>query len=266
MNAAYRNAGLLDVRQSLGRWRLVHLLAHHELKQRYRRSYLGTIWVAIGMIVWVLTVTFVFNSIFNLPTRDFLPYVAVGMVVWNFFSSCVSDSGNALINNQEYIKSVPLPLSVFVFKAIWLNAAIAAQNLAIVLIVVALLRDLSPYGVLMSGLGVGLVVLNVGWISLLAAIVCTRFRDMPALIANAMQILFYLTPVVWVSSLVPAGARALLRWNPLFHLLAVVRDPLLFGAMPWLSAAVAAGLAAAGWIFTLAVFGQCRRSLPYWVG
>jgi lipopolysaccharide transport system permease protein len=101
---------------------------------------------------------------------------------------------------------------------------------------------------------------------LVLAVVCTRFRDMTQVAQNFMQVLFYATPIVWMPSSLPqSSVSSVLELNPFYHLISLVRDPLL-GQVPetmdWMIGVV---LAIVGWAFALVFFGRYRRRVPYWL-
>jgi lipopolysaccharide transport system permease protein len=101
---------------------------------------------------------------------------------------------------------------------------------------------------------------------LILAIICARYRDLPQMINSVLQVIFYLTPIMWLPSLLPARAGVyLLDWNPVFHMLEIVRAPLL-GQLPssanWM---VAGGMAVAGWIVAVLVFARYKRRIAYWL-
>lgn len=112
--------------------------------------------------------------------------------------------------------------------------------------------------------GAVLVVLNLGWIGLLLSSVCARFRDIPEIIRNIIQLMFFITPIFWEPSMLPERA-VLVDANPFFHLIEVIRAPLL-GRVPALSSwlFLAAGVVV-GWMATIAFFTRFRRRIAYWL-
>ncbi|CCV12498.1 Putative ABC-type permease protein (fragment) [Mesorhizobium sp. STM 4661] len=101
---------------------------------------------------------------------------------------------------------------------------------------------------------------------LVLAVVCARFRDMTLIVQNLLQVTFYLTPVMWAAKTLPEGApRYIIEFNPFFHLVSLVRDPLL-GQMPEArSWEVAIVLALVGWLLAVVFFGRFRARVPYWL-
>ena len=106
--------------------------------------------------------------------------------------------------------------------------------------------------------------LNGVWTGLLFGLLSARFRDIPHIVANAIQILFLFTPILWSTDQLP-GSKLVAELNPFYHLVEVVRMPLLGQVPPlstWLSALGVTGL---GYLVTLAFFFRFRERIPYWV-
>jgi ABC-type polysaccharide/polyol phosphate export permease len=101
-------------------------------------------------------------------------------------------------------------------------------------------------------------------VTLLLAAVCTRYRDVPLVVQAAVQMLFFVTPVFWSPTLMPSRT-ILVHGNPLYHMLEVLRAPLL-GSIPtgetWFFLMI---MLVFGWAVTFLVFTKFRRRIPYWL-
>ena len=78
--------GLKDVFDGVRVYSLVFMLGWHDVLQRYRRSTLGPFWLTISMGVMVASLGFVFGQVFKTPLKDYLPFLATGLILWNFLS------------------------------------------------------------------------------------------------------------------------------------------------------------------------------------
>ena len=127
---------------------------------------------------------------------------------------------------------------------------------------------MKPIGVvaLLSVIGLGLLVINLVWMMLILAVICTRFRDFTQIVQNSMQVLFYVTPIIWNKNMLPEKfGTELLDYNPFYHLLNIVREPLLGNipsAMNWLVAVI---MAIVGWVIALTFFNRYCKKIPYWL-
>lgn len=266
MKDVYFYGAIQDIRFGLARYSLISLLGWQDIKQKYRRSALGPFWVTISMGVTIATIGVVFGQLFGSPMRDFLPFLSVGLILWMFISSCMTEGAMAFIEGQGVIKQMPLPLSIHVFKVLWRNFLVLLHNIAILPVVFLITSRQISWVMLLSIVGFILVFLAMAWLTLFLAIVCTRFRDFPQIISSALQIGFYITPIVWSSHLISEKPRlSFLKFNPVFHMIEVVRAPLL-GEFParesWI---VVSAIVIFGWAFVLAFYSKYKRRIAYWI-
>ena len=260
------NVALNDIIAATRRYPLVGLLGWQDVRQRYRRSMLGPFWLTISMGVMIGTIGVVFGQIFNTPMTEFLPFLATGMIVWTFISSVIGEGCTGFISAEGIIKQLPIPLFVHVLRMIWRNVLILGHNLVILpLVFLAVGKPLSVV-VFFSIPGFSLAAINLAWVALILAVLCARYRDLSQIVGSVLQVVFYLTPIMWMPSLLPQRASLyLIDLNPVFHLLEIIRAPLL-GQFPsmtnWM---VSSGLALFGWGLALAIYGRYKRRIAYWL-
>jgi lipopolysaccharide transport system permease protein len=255
-----------DITCAIRKYSLVGMLGWQDVRQRYRRSALGPFWLTISMGVMIGTIGIVFGQIFNSPMQEFLPFLAVGMILWSFISSVITEGCTGFIAAEGIIKQLPIPLFVHILRMIWRNVLILAHNIVIFpLVLLAVGKPLNLF-VLIAIPGFLLVLINLIWIALILAVICARYRDIPQVVGSILQVVFYLTPIMWMPNLLPQRAGLyLLDLNPAYHLLEIVRSPLL-GQLPtetnWVVSLV---LALVGWGMAIAVYGRYKRLIAYWL-
>ncbi len=248
------------------RYSLVGMLGWQDVRQRYRRSALGPFWLTISMGVMIASIGVVFGQIFNSPMKEFLPFLAVGMIFWGFISSVITEGCTGFIAAEGIIKQLSIPLFVHILRVLWRNFLILAHNIVIFpLVLLAVGKPLS-WIAFISIPGLLLVVVNLTWIALILGVLCARYRDLPQIVGSILQILFYLTPIMWMPDLLPKRAGLyLLDSNPVYHLLEIIRSPLL-GQLPtttnW---EISLALALFGWFLAIAVYGRFKRRIAYWL-
>lgn len=256
----------IDIIAAIRRYPLVGMLGWQDVKQRYRRSALGPFWLTISMGVMIATIGIVFGKIFKSPMADFLPFLTVGMILWTFMSTVIAEGCLSFVAAEGVIKQLPLPLFTHVLRVMWRNLLILAHNAVIFPILLLVVGK--PLGVeaFMGIPGLLMVILNLSWVILILSILCARYRDMPQIINSMLQVIFYLTPIMWLPNLVSQRAGAyLLMMNPLFHLIEIVRSPLLGSAASGLNWEVSTGLAVIGWIIALLIYGRYKTRIAYWL-
>src|SRR5690606_11037417 len=138
-----------------------------------------------------------------------------------------------------------LPFTVHVLRVVWRNVLIFAHNFIIVLVVMLFVQPPLTWALLTVPLGVILIALNGVWIGILFGLLCARFRDLTQVVGTMVQVAFFLTPVMWRPEMIGRNRWAA-DWNPLHHMLEIVRGPIISGSVSYLSWAVSLGLAVCG--------------------
>lgn len=257
---------MVDILAALKRSPLAGVLGWQDVRQRYRRSALGPLWITVSMGVMIATIGVVFGQIFKSPMDEFLPFLTIGMVIWTFIATVITEGAVGFISAEAIIKQLPIPLFVHIMRMIWRNILILAHNFLIFPVVMLWAGKSLGWEALLSIPGAALLIINLAWIVLLLAIMCARYRDLPQIVTSVLQVLFYLTPIMWLPKLLPQRAKLfLLDYNPVTHLLEIVRMPLL-GEMPsdlnWI---VPICMAIIGWAVALIIFGHYKRRIAYWL-
>lgn len=255
---------LRDLGAGLASYNVWLMLAWMEVRQRYRRSVLGPFWLTISTGALIGVMGPLYGILFDQKFSSYLPHLAVGLVLWQFMSNVINDACYAFIHAEGLIKQTRLPLSVHVLRVVGKNLIIFAHNAPIIVAVVIFFPPGLGWGLLTVPLGIAMITLNSIWAGLLVGIFCARFRDIPQIVQNLVQVAFFLTPVLWK----PENLDRY-RWaadlNPLHHFLDIVRAPLVGGAVPVDSWLVVLAATAAGFALTLTLFAPLRGRIAYWV-
>lgn len=253
-----------DLMLGLASWRLWVRLGWNDILQRYRRSLLGPFWLTASMAIMVVALGILYAGLFNTPVQDFVPFLCVGLLVWNLIASFLTEGGTLFTGSESYIKQIRLPYSVYVYRSSWSKVVIFAHNF-IIYFGVLLYFQLWPGSVALLAIpGLMLVVINGALANLCIGIISARFRDVPQLIGSVVQIVFFITPIFWKPELLK-GREYITDFNPFFHLLEIVRAPLL-GSTPSAKSYFAVLLITLVNIaITGAFFSRFRSRISYWV-
>lgn len=258
------NLAIKDLQQSIASWRLWTLLGWLEVRQRYARSRLGPFWLTVSMGVLVGSIGVVYGTLFGQKMSDYLPFLAISLVMWGTMSTIVTEGSTAYISSSHYIRQAATPKLIFMLQVLWRNLVILAHNF---LIIVALLlifgaKSWETLPVFIPALL--LYMANALWMAMVAGLLSARFRDLPQMIAALMQIAFYVTPVIYRPTALNRFSF-IVEWNPLAYLIELVRGPLV-GQMPSaLTWTVTIAMCVLGWLVALALTGRFLKRIPYWV-
>lgn len=259
-------SGWTDILKALKGWYLAGILGWQDIRQRYRRSSLGPFWLTISMGVLIGALGFVFGSLFRMPMDRFLPFLTCGLIIWTLIMALITEGCTAFTESSAMIKQMSLPLYTYILKVTWRNLVIFGHNIVIFpLVMLVFWVPVSPV-MLVAVPGLLLLIINLSWLALFFGVVCTRYRDVPQIVASLFTVFFYMTPIIWMPEMMPDRVGALmLNLNPFYHLIEIVRAPLL-GKMPAiLNWQVCLLMALAGWFFTSLFFGRFRSRIAYWL-
>jgi ABC-type polysaccharide/polyol phosphate export permease len=237
-----------------------------DVKRKYRRTTLGPFWTSITLGVYVVSVGLLGAGLWHQNIHEYLPFLVSGMVVWMLVSTIISESCSMLIIGQSLFRNVRFEFSIFAYALVWRNFIIFLHNLIVYVLVAGPLKpELFGWAVLLAIPGIVLVLINGVWIALLIGMLCLRFRDVPPLVTTALQILMLITPLFWPTDNLSDSSRAIfVESNPIYHLIEVVRAPLLGNIPATTSYAAVVLMAAGGWLLTYFVFERFRSRIAYW--
>jgi ABC-2 type transport system permease protein len=258
-----------DLTDGLRRHQLWLHLGWQDIKQRYRRSLLGPIWITIATGTTAVAMGGLYSKLFHLELSVHLPYVTLGLIIWGLISASILEGAEVFVANEGLIKQLPTALSVHVYRLVWRQTLLFAHNIVIYVIIAMIYPKPWSWADLSVIPALALIMLNCIWVSLVFGIVGTRFRDIGPLLNSVVQLLFFMTPIIWNDQTLArqGGGRwgTIIEFNPLMHYLDIVRAPLL-GAQQelrhWLVVIV---LTVIGWILAAFAMRQYRSRVPYWV-
>jgi lipopolysaccharide transport system permease protein len=253
-----------DLMSAFKAWPLWTMLGWNDIRQRYRRSTLGPFWITLSMAVFIGVLGVIYSRIFHVDVEVYLPFLTAGYVTWGFISQVINESCGAFQEGERIIKQIRLPYGLYVLRVIWRNFIILLHTI-VIFVPVALLFHVSPgLGGFLVIPGLVLLLANLSWIGLTLAILATRFRDMPQIVATGTQILMFATPIMWQASQL-SDAYWIAEINPLYHFIELIRAPLLGEEPTLLSWAVALAALVLGWGLSLILLNRASKRIVFWV-
>jgi ABC-type polysaccharide/polyol phosphate export permease len=235
-----------------------------DVKQRYRRSMLGPFWLTLSMAILIGALGFLYGQLFNMELSTYMPFLTLGFLIWGFISSVITEGCSSLIAAEGFIKQVRLPFTLHVLRCIWRNLIMLAHNAVVFIPVMIIFQVWPSWSALLIIPGMVLLIINAVWVTLLLGAVCARFRDVAQIVASLIQVAFFMTPIIWMPELL-RDRIMFAEANPFYHLVEIVRAPLL-GAVPQMQTYnVVIGVTMIGWAITWLFFRRFRSRLAYWI-
>lgn len=253
-----------DIVAGIQGWRLSGLLAWQDIKQRYRRSTLGPIWLTLSSGVQMLTMSLVSSFLFQSSIEKSMPYVCAGMLFWVLITQLINDGASMFVSATTFITQIKTPLTIFIVQAIWRNLIVAAHN-SIIYIIIALIFLVKPSpSLVFFPVALVLVVFAISWMMVICAVVSARFRDVPVIVQNILSVGFWFTPLMYFPEQLGKN-KWIVEYNPFTHMIALLRDPLLGTSPVWENWAVVLVIGIIGWAGTFLFFARFRARVVYWL-
>jgi ABC-type polysaccharide/polyol phosphate export permease len=217
-----------------------------DLRHRYAGTGMGVVWNILHPLSLIVVYAVVFGTIMK-TTIDAVPgrwgfpiYLCAGFFPWMAFSECMTRGASAFSGNAAYLKKLPVPEQVFVAQGVASSSLTLLISFALFL-VIAIPLGLRPsvYWLLTPIPIILLQVIGFG-LGMIVATLNVFFTDVAQLLGVVLQVLFWLTPIVYVTRQVPAAIRPILAVNPATPAVEAVHDLLLWHRIPapWTFAAL----------------------------
>lgn len=265
--ASQKQLALSDIREGIEKWRIWFMLAYQDIKLRYRRSILGPFWLTISMAITVYTMGFLYGRLFHADLEHYYPFLVAGMLAWTLISTSIIELTDTFITADGLIKQIKLPYSLYIHRVITRNFIIFLHNLLVMAPIYLFFHQgakINLYSLLLIP-GVALVYLNALIYGLILAMIGSRYRDISQMIRSLVNIVFFITPIMWTPSILPAHDRIFVFINPFYSFIELIRAPLLGNAPTLLNLGVTLLVTVAGAYFCSTLFTKYRSRIIYWL-
>jgi ABC-2 type transport system permease protein len=234
---------------------------------RYRQSRLGILWLVAPSIVYIWGVGGFFASMQHIPIPMFVAYVGVGYTVFRVINSIIIEATSAFAVAAPFILDGHVRLTDFVLRVIAKALFYFLVSLPVVAAALAISPELQWGGLLLSLLAFCVVMANALWVGVVFALVGARLPDLSQFISNIFMFAFLLTPIIWHADTMPAGSirGAIMRLNPFFHMVEIVRAPMLGQPVAVSSLYYLVVMTVVGWAVAIFAYRRYARFVPIWI-
>ena len=244
-------------------------LVRNDLRSRYRRSVLGIGWSLLRPIGMTAVFCLVFGSIFQEDLKTFAPYVLLGMTTWQFLMESINTGCHSFVLGGAYIRQQKVPHAIFPLRIVLAASFHFSVALALAIGLVCFFQGGISW-VALAALPPALILLFLlGWsLAIISGVAQTHFPDTSHLLEIILQIIFYLSPIMYNPSKLPGlhTLKRVMAWNPVHAILDLIRQPILHGEFPPLES-VAVCVAAVTITGGAAIYllRRLERSLVFWM-
>ena len=211
---------------------LLRELVLRDLKLRYKRTFLGVAWSLVNPLSQWLVLAFIFRSVLNIQIDRYLSFLFTGILAWSWLQSSLASCATCVLDNASLLRRPGFPAPIlpvvvvtthfvqllFSVPILLLAASFDGEPLSVALVMLPVVMAFEFFFLL--GLGFFLSTLHV------------VYRDTKHLLDVGLMLAFYLTPVFYDASSIPAPFDVAFELNPMLYLLEAYRDIVVWGRIP----------------------------------
>ncbi len=241
-------------------------MGRNDIRYKYKRSMLGPFWLTLTNAVYIGMLAFIFGALFRTDDPMYVPWVASGVVLWNFVTAVINESATVYYDKKGFLlQSDHFKAPQLIYWTIWRNVLVLLHQLPIIFVVLFLFHQMPTFmSLLWLIVGLALFFAILLPLALIFALLTTRLRDLEPLITVGFTALFFLTPIMWLPEML--GDKAwIAHLNPFAYLLELVRNPMLGLPIASITFQVSIGFAVINWALTIVLYRRFKDRLVYWV-
>lgn len=234
---------------------------------RYRRTMLGPLWLMIGPSLFIGLLGLLYGEIAGIEPEIFIPHLATGLIIWTLIHGFIVGSPTVFYRNRSQILQGTQSLNNIVAVDVITTTLFFIHQVPIILIVFFIYEIDLNWVALESFIGFILLVVNGAWVSYVFGIFGARYHDLSEVFNAVMRIAFLATPIMWMSSDRIQGGlmTTYLIFNPFYHFIEIVRQPLLGQSPALLSWVIVIGVTLAGLLLAQIMKKHYAWTVPFWV-
>ncbi|MCL6443484.1 MAG: ABC transporter permease [Alicyclobacillus sp.] len=235
---------------------MIKYLVRADLRGRYKGSVLGFLWTFINPLMLVVIYTVIFSTILKVNIHDYTVYLLAGLLPWTMFQSTVVSSASVIIRNSNLVKKIYFPRQVLPLSVVFSNTVNYLYSMVIMLLAMLVFRAPFTLKLITFPVILFLQVAVMCGFALFFSAVNVYYRDVEHILTVLMTGWFYVTPVLYTLSIIPASDRSWFYLNPMTCFVQGYVNILYYGKWPNAFDI----LAGVGWAIFALVLGWCTFS------
>lgn len=254
-----------DILDGFRQWQIWLLIAYMDIRLRYRRSVLGPFWVTLSMMITVYSMGYLYSSVFHSDLNSYFPYLTAGMIGWALVSNSIMELTDTYTNYEGLVKQIKLPFMLYIHRVSMRNIFIFFHNLIVIVPVLILFHQSVNANMLLLIPALAVFYINALSYGLILAILGARYRDVSQMIKSMVQVIFFVTPIMWKPDVLSANKQLLVHLNPMNSFLEMIRAPLLGTVPSNHDLKYVLLITVAGILLSFFLFARVRSRIVYWL-
>lgn len=227
---------LLDIAELLRYRELFYIFSWRDIKVRYKQTFFGVAWALFQPLINMIIFTVFFGNLAKIPSGN-LPYplfVLIGLIFWTFFSGALTQASNSLIANENLLKKVYFPKLILPISSVITSLVDFIITLALLFIALIFFHTSFSIGLFLILLaGIIITFFSALGLGLLFSSINVKYRDVRYVLPFLIQVLMFLSPVIYPVSTIKSGLKFVLALNPMTGVIESVRAVISQTAVPY---------------------------------
>lgn len=211
---------------------LIFLITGNILKNRYKRSVLGILWMLLNPLLQTIVLAIAFGAMFKSSLSNYPVYLLSGLITWSFITQTTQYSMGAMAYGGGLLKKIYIPRATYIVAVVgngFVNFLISIFSMIIVVLFLGHPIESSwfflPFSIMI------ITIFSLGF-ALLLSTASVFFADSIDIYQVLIQALFFLTPIIYPASTLPPDWSGLMAWNPFYYLIEIFRIPVYENTLP----------------------------------
>jgi len=210
---------------------LQNILSQH-LKVKYKRTLLGYVWSLLNPVLQLIVLTLVFSHVVRLEMGNYTQFLFSGLLAWSFFANSLVSASTSLLESENFIKKIYLPKMIFpLSKVLLVGVDFLFSLLALTVIGAVIGFKLHATIALLPLAMLSLLSFTMG-LSVFVAVATVFFRDVQYLLGIFLNLMYFLTPVIYPVTALPENYRVYMQLNPVALQIGLFQKLIYYGQFP----------------------------------
>lgn len=203
-----------------------------DIKLKFRDSVFGILWSMLNPLLFMIVLTIVFSSLFENNIENFPVYVLIGRLVYAFFAEATNFAMDSIYVNGQLIRKVYVPKYFFPLAKIcssFITTLLSFFPLLLIMMTTGI--GLSFTNLLIIFPLIYILFFSMG-VGLFLSSVTVFFRDIKHLYSVVLMFLMYTSAIFYPVDIIPSEYQKYIQFNPLFGVIEMTREVLMYQSIP----------------------------------
>lgn len=206
-------------------------IAFQDLVLDYKNTKISFFWLPISFLILIFAKILFLGDILG-DNKNYIIYLSLGLWIWQYISSSITSYGKSLYNNKVLLNIKIKPMNFVWITFLRMKIIIILNLFILILFLISYSEEIHFLGFLFSLI---LIIFNMYQVGKILSIISIYIRDINMMINGFLIVVFYLSPIFWYPEKLSPEKQLLLNYNPIFHVLNIIRDPILHGTINFYS-------------------------------